>query len=84
MNVDQSPLPFVVHGKRTYEYVPPKEGANHNTWISQPGARLEKRQCTLQVLFRPESNRISEDEKLSWHPNVDVFWQDNAWLDQHI
>ena len=47
LNVDQSLLPFVVHGKCAYEYVPPKEGSTHNTWISQPGLGLEKRQCTL-------------------------------------
>ena len=48
LNVDQSPLPFDVHGKRTYEYVPLKEGFTHNTWISQSGAGLEKRQCTFK------------------------------------
>ena len=97
LNVDQSPLPFVVHGKKTYEYVPPKEGSTHNTWIAQPGAGLEKRQCTLQVCFRSEGKqpklsiifrgkgkRISADEKLAWHPDIDVLWQDNAWLDQYI
>ena len=97
LNVDQSPLPFVVHGKRTYEHVPRGEGSLHNTWIAQPGSGLEKRQCSLQVMFRPVGNqprlsiifrgtgkRISMDEKLAWHPEVDVFFQSNAWLDKQV
>ena len=50
LNVDQSPLPFVVHGKKTYEYIPAGEGLSYNTWISQPGSRLDKRQCSPQIL----------------------------------
>ena len=57
LNVNQSALPFVVHGKKAYEYVPPGQGSTHNKWISQPGAGLEKRQCSLQVMFRPEENQ---------------------------
>ena len=45
LNVDQTPSPFVVLGKRTYEYVPPRERCTHNTWISQPSADLDRRQC---------------------------------------
>ena len=53
-------------------------------WISQPGAGLEKRQCSLQVCFRPVGEQprlgivfrgkghVSVDEKESWHPSVDV------------
>ena len=97
LNVDQSPLPFVVHGKKTYEYIPKGEGSMHNTWISQPGSGLEKRQCSLQIMFRPEGQqpklaiifrgqgkRISEDERSAWHKDVDVFFQQNAWLDQYV
>ena len=97
LNIDQSPLPFVVHRKRTYEYIPSGEGATHNTWIAQPSAGLEKGQCTLQSTFRSEGKqpklavifhgkvkRISNDEKQAWHPDIDVFWQDNVWLDQHV
>ena len=83
LNVDQSPLPFVVNSKKTYEFVEKGE-KYHNTWISQPGSGLDKRQCTLQVMFRPEGNqpklgiifrgkgRVTMDEKLAWHPGVDV------------
>ena len=49
LNIDQIPLPFVVHGKKTYEYIPKGEGSRHNTWISQPGLGLEKRQCSLRL-----------------------------------
>ncbi|XP_065658758.1 jerky protein homolog-like [Hydra vulgaris] len=97
LNVDQSPLPFVVHGKKTYEYVPKGQGATYNTWISQPGSGLEKRQCSLQIMFRPEGEqpklaiifrgqgkRISKDEKLAWHKDIHVYFQQNAWLDQNV
>ena len=57
-------------------------------WISQPGSGLEKRQCTLKICFSPTGKqpklaivfrgtgkRISEDEKQSWHKDVDVYFQ---------
>ena len=93
LNVDQSPLPFVIDVKKTYEYIEPGD-KYHNTWISQPGSGLDKRQCSLQVMFRPEGKqpppaiifrgcglRISQDEKMAWHPNVKVFFQKNTWMD---
>lgn len=95
LNVDQSPLPFVINSKKTYEFVEKGE-KYHNTWISQPGSGLDKRQCTLQVMFRPEGNqprlaiifrgkgRVTMDEKLAWYPNVDVFFQENAWVDGEV
>ena len=50
-NVDQTPMPFVVDQKRTYEIIGP--GQKHSkTWIGQPAAGLDKRQCTLQVCTR--------------------------------
>ena len=85
INVDQSPLPFVVNSKKTYEFIPPGEGVSHNTWISQPGSGLDKRQCSLQVafrykgeqprlavIFRGKGKRITQEEKLAWHPDIDV------------
>ena len=87
LNIDQSPLLFVVHGKKAYEYIPAGEESSHNTWISQPGSGLDKRQCSLQIMFRPEGVqpklavifqgqglRISEDEKKAWHQDVDVYF----------
>ena len=40
--------------------------------------------CTqprLAIIFRGKGTRISEDEKSSWHKDVDVYLQDNAWAD---
>ena len=97
LNVDQSLLPFAVHGKKTYEYMPKGEGSTHNTWITQPGSGLEKRQCSLQVMFRPEreqpkltiifrgqEKRISQDEKSEWHKGVNVYFKPNAWCDETL
>ena len=92
-NVDQSPLPFAFNTKRTYEMI--KKGDRyHKVWISQPGSGLGKRQCTLQVCFRPvgkqpklaiifrgKGKRISTQEKETWHKGVDVYFQENAWAD---
>ena len=50
INVDPSPLPLALDVKKTYDYVEPKD-KHHNTWISQPGSGLDKRQCSLQVMF---------------------------------
>ena len=40
--------------------------------------------CTqprLAIIFRGKGTRIREDEKSSWHKDVDVYFQDNAWID---
>ena len=97
INVDQSPLPFVVNSKKTYEFIPPGEGASHNTWISQPGSGLDKRQCSLQVafrykgeqprlavIFRGKGKRITQNENLPWHPNTHVYFRSNAWMDSNV
>ena len=93
LNVDQSPLPFVINVKKTYEYVEPGKSKEHNTWISQPGSGLEKRQCSLQVMVRGEGQqprlaiifrgrgRVKPHERQAWHPKVDVYFQANAWMD---
>ena len=74
-NVDQTPLPFVIDRKTTYQESTPK-GKKEKVWISQPSCGLEKRQCTLQICFSPVKDkcrvaiifrgtgkRISADEK---------------------
>ena len=89
-NVDQVPLPFVNGQADTWEKTGEKRVA-----IAQPFASLEKRQCTMQVIFGPGSKRmrisvifrgigkrISPVEKDAYHKNVDVFFQENAWADQ--
>ena len=92
-NLDQSPMPFVVDQKKTYEIIKPGE-KHHKTWISQPASGLDKRQCTLQIcirgdseqpriaiIFRGTGKRVRQDEQNAWHPDVDVLWQENAWAD---
>ena len=57
LTVDQSPLPFVVNVKKTYDYVEPGKSKEHNTWISQPGSGLDKRKCTLQMMVRGDGRQ---------------------------
>ena len=93
---NQSPLPFAINTKTTYEHVEPKSPENRHKkiWVSRPGSGLDKRQCSLQVCFRPsglqpqiavifrgKGKKISAAEKSSWHPDVDVFFQECAWAD---
>lgn len=64
--------------------------------MNQPGSGLEKRQCTLQLAFGPETivrptlifrglgKRISKDEKLAYDKDVNVMFQHNAWVDTKI
>ena len=52
--VDQSPMPFAIDMKRTYHlYESGQDQNQEKVWICQPGCGLEKRQCTLQICFRP-------------------------------
>ena len=93
LNVDQSPLPFVINVKKTYEYVEPGKSKDHNTWILQPRSGLEKRQCSLQVMIRGDGTQprlavvfrgkgnVKPYERSAWHPKVDVYFQENAWMD---
>ena len=94
-NVDQSPHPFVVDVKRTYEQIEYKH--TEKIWIAQPGLGLDKRQCTLQIvtraeeeqpriaiIFRSQGKRISLDEKVVWYQDVDVYGQCNAWADTKV
>ncbi len=88
-------MPFAVDWKTKYEaHASKEEQRAHRTWVSNPGPGLEKRQCALQVCFSPErppvriaiifrgkGKRISENEKMAYHQDVDVYWQKNAWAD---
>lgn len=38
-------------------------------------------QPKIVVLFRGEGMRLSQEEQLSWHPDVHVRFQSNAWAD---
>ena len=70
---------------------------DHKVWISQPGSGLDKRQSALQICFkstgeqpklgvisRGTRKRISQDEKEAYHPDVDVYYQENAWADTKV
>ena len=52
-NVDQSPLPFAIYVKKTYEQITPgdKENRNKKVWVSQPYSGADKRQCSLLSFF---------------------------------
>ncbi|CAB1105285.1 unnamed protein product [Ectocarpus sp. CCAP 1310/34] len=91
-NVDQVPLAFVNGLLDTWE-----ERVAKRVAISQPFPGLEKRQCTvlvifgpgettlrISVIFRGMGKRISPVEKAAYHEDVDVFFQENAWADQKI
>ena len=56
LNVDQSPCPFVFDSNRTYHQFT-EDQHNEKVWISQPGAGLDKRQCSLQICFSPEGKQ---------------------------
>ena len=58
-NVDQSPLPFAIDVKKAYEQILPgdKENRNKKVWVSQPYSGADKRQCSLNVCFRPEGEQ---------------------------
>ena len=86
-NVDQSPLPFVINSKRTYETENARGNRDHKVWIAQPGNGLEKRQASLQIciradgtparlaiIFRGQGN-ITKVERQAYHKKVDVFFQ---------
>ena len=48
LKVDQSPVPFFVDSKKTYEIIRP--GDKHKkAWINRQALGWERRQCTLQV-----------------------------------
>ena len=90
-------MPFVIDKSTTYESA--DVGRHDKVWVCHPGAGLDKRQCTLQVAFSAEDNQIKIEiifrgkkggkyinpvEKESYHPAVDVFFQDNAWADLNV
>ena len=57
-NEDQTPLPFAIDRKTTYEEPAPKgQKKDHKVWVSQPSNELEKRQCTLQICFSPVKDK---------------------------
>ena len=60
----------------------------------QPGSDRDKSQCTLQICFQPTGSHlklviifggmgkhISDDKVQTWHPDVDLYFQEKAWVD---
>ena len=83
--------------KKTYER--PGVGKYDKVHVKTPGSGLDKRQCTLQLLISAENNLarveiifrgkhggkfISKAQKKHYHPDVDVFFQPNAWADSEF
>ena len=44
----------------------------------------EGEQPRIAIIFRGQGIRISLDEKIVWHQDVDVYWQCNAWADTKV
>ena len=93
INIDQVPLPFCVTPNTTYEEVE----TGKRVWIASPSPALEKRQATLQVtvsagatiiklalIFKGKGMRIKQAEKDAYHPSVDHYFQENAWVNTAI
>lgn len=91
-NVDQVPLPFVNERGTTYDTLGAKQ-----VWVSQPSAGLDKRQATLQLCIRADGEqnvkpalifrgkgRVAMAEKGKYDKRVDVYFQQNAWMDEEI
>ena len=89
-NVDQVPLPFVNEQSKTYDTLGAKQ-----VWVSQPASGLDKRQATLQLCIRADSKQnlkpalifrgkgnVSTEEKEKYDKKVDVYFQQNAWMDE--
>ena len=91
-NVDQVPLPFVNERGTTYDTLGAKQ-----VWVSQPSSGLDKRQATLQLCIRADGEqnvkpalifrgkgRVAMAEKGKYDKGVDVYFQQNAWMDEEI
>ena len=89
-NVDQSPLPFSIECKNTYEI--PK--IDKKVWVGHPHSGADKRFCSLNFCFRPDGEQppltiifhgqgkhINDVDRKSWDKDVDVFFQPKAWAD---
>ena len=75
------------------------DSKHRNTWINHPRNGFDKRQCSLPVIvrfcpegqrprlaiiFRGGGKRITDDEKLTYHLDVDIYLQKNAWMDTSV
>ena len=92
-NMDQTPLPFVLNDRKTYD----DTGATE-VWCASAASGLDKRQCTVQltafadgvsrvrplVIFRGQGKRIAKTERDAWDSRVKVMFQENAWCSEAI
>ena len=82
----------VVNQEKTYEV----EGSKH-VWVSQPSNGLDKRQATLQLCIRAEGEQnvkpaivfrgkgnASQEEKVQYDKDLDVYFQANALMDGEV
>ena len=98
VNVDQLPLPFSINCTTTYEEDIPKEMRKyHKVWVANPGARLEKRQRSVQlaftseddnliatIIFRGTGKRISHEFQNCYYKSVNVYWKQGARTDTKV
>jgi hypothetical protein len=94
-NMDQVPLPFVNGQDSTFT-----AGDDEDVNIKCPKESLRKRQYTMHLIFnagrgndafgicdlvcRGKGLRINQAEKSLWDPNINVFWQGKAWVDNKV
>ena len=93
VNMDQTPLPFVLNDGKTYD----DTGATE-IWCASAASGLDKLQCTVQltafadgvsrvrplVIFRGLGKRIAKKESDAWDSRVKVMFQENAWCSESI
>ena len=91
-NVDQVPLPFVNEQDKTYDTLGAKQ-----VWVSQPSSGLDKRQTTLQLCIRADGEQnvkpalifrgkghVATEDKGKYDKRVDMYFQQNACMDEEI
>lgn len=91
-NVDQVPLPFVVGFMKTLA----KRG-KARAHVATPAPSLAFRQATMQILCRGDGQQYrlaivlkgkgpptDEERELLEAMDIDVYWQDNAWVDSRV
>ena len=97
-NVDQVPCPFLSDTNLAHHRLAEtKTQRKSEASLSSNNDMLNKRQCVLQICCSPEGPQprlgivfcdpgkaITEDEIASWHPDVDVYFQENAWVDSKV
>ena len=79
LNVDGSPLPFVVNSK-----IVEKGNEYQNTWISQTGREPVREPATVNDYIYTKGRCNQKDEGMAWNPNVDVYFQENMRVGTNV